>query len=550
MKFAAAQINPTVGAVAANAGLIRAAWERFSDKADLVVYPELALSGYPPEDLVLKPSFMDAIEHEVEKLCLLNINGGAGMLVSTPWRIDGALYSANLLIERGKIAAVIPKHHLPNYSVFDELRVFKAGPLPAPVLFRGVWLGFMTCEDMWFSDVAGELKSRGASALIIPNGSPYEDGKTHVRIELARERVMHTGLPLLYVNQVGGQDELVFDGASFGMNADGSVPMRLKAFVPDETIVTLQDGAWIADRHEEWPEGPAGIFEALKLGLHDYVTKNGFPGVVLGLSGGIDSAVAAVIAAEALGPSRLRCVMMPSPYTAQISLDDAQALARKIGCAYEVIPIETGMKAFETMLGATAQKGITHENLQSRLRGMTLMALSNTSGQMVLSTGNKSEMAVGYATLYGDMCGGFAVLKDLYKMQVFALARWINARERTALIPERIITRPPSAELRPDQTDQDSLPPYAVLDDILEGLIEYELRRIEIIERGHDPDTVQRVWLMLDRAEYKRRQAAPGVKITARAFGRDRRYPITNGFHPGLETAHRDAYIAKRAKKR
>ncbi len=550
MKIAAAQINPTVGALAANAALIRDAWLQYSDTADLVVYPELALSGYPPEDLVLKPAFMDACEREIEKLSLLNLNGGAGMLISTPWRINGALYSAILLIERGRIAAVIPKHHLPNYSVFDELRVFKSGPLPAPVLFRGVWLGFMTCEDMWFSDVAGELKSRGATALIIPNGSPYEDGKSSTRIELARERVAETKIPLLYVNQVGGQDELVFDGCSFGMNADGSIAFRMKAFASDATLTQLKDNAWIAQKTEIWPEGPAGIFEALKLGLYDYVTKNGFPGVVLGLSGGIDSALVAVIAAEALGASKLHCVMMPSPYTAQMSLDDAQALAHNLGCAYDVMPIEPGMKAFESMLGASAHKGITHENIQSRLRGMLVMGLSNTSGQMVLSTGNKSEMAVGYATLYGDMCGGFAVLKDLYKTQVFALCRWINARERNPLIPERIITRPPSAELKPDQTDQDTLPPYDVLDDILEGLIEYELRRVEIIERGHDPDTVQKVWLMLDRAEYKRRQAAPGVKITARAFGRDRRYPITNGFHPPLEKFHRDAYVAKATKKR
>jgi len=542
MKFLAAQINPTVGAVADNATLVRDLWERHKDDADLIVYPELVLAGYPPEDLVLKPAFMDDVEKEVKAICALTKKGGAGIALSTPWRIGSALYSAILLIDTGEITHVVAKHHLPNYSVFDELRVFKPGPLPDPVEFRGVKLGLMTCEDMWFSDVAGELKSRGASVLIVPNGSPFEDGKTHMRIEFARERVTETGLPLLYVNQVGGQDELVFDGCSFAMNSNGEIAFRMKAFVNDCTAAELDVGNWKTGKDETWPDNLASIYEALKLGLHDYVVKNNFPGVVLGLSGGIDSAIVAVIAAEALGADKLKCVMMPSPYTSQMSLDDAAELARNLNCAYQSIPIRPGMNAFGEMIGTPAQKGTTHENIQSRLRGMILMTLSNATGQMVLSTGNKSEMAVGYATLYGDMCGGYAVLKDLYKTQIFALAKWINARAKKPLIPTRIITRPPSAELRPDQTDQDSLPPYEVLDDILEGLIEYELRRVELIERGHDPDVVQKVWLMLDRAEYKRRQAAPGVKITARAFGRDRRYPITNGFHPALDAGHYKAY--------
>ncbi|MCB1537515.1 MAG: NAD+ synthase [Rhodospirillales bacterium] len=532
MKFLCAQINPTVGAVAGNAELIRAAWMRHRDACDLIVYPELCLSGYPPEDLVLKPAFMEAIAQAIDGLRALNVDGGAAMLVSTPWRIGDALYNALLLIEGGEIAAVIPKHHLPNYSVFDELRVFRRGAMPGPFDFRGVRLGFMTCEDMWHMDVAGALKAGGAQALIVPNGSPFEDDKTGMRLEFARLRVAETGLPLLYVNQVGGQDELVFDGASFGMDADGSVSFRMKDFVSDEAIAALQDGRWVADARADWRAGEAAIFVALKLGLHDYVVKNGFPGVVLGLSGGIDSALVAAIAAEALGPANVRCVMMPSPYTAQISLDDAQALARNLGCPYDVIPIAPGMDAFDAMLDDVARTGVTHENIQSRLRGMIVMALSNASGAMVVSTGNKSEMAVGYATLYGDMCGGFALLKDLYKTQVYALARWINARDKEPVIPERIITRAPSAELRPGQTDQDSLPPYEILDAILEGLIEYDLGRHELVARGYDAAVVERVWRMLERAEYKRRQAPPGVKITARAFGRDRRYPITNGFVP------------------
>jgi NAD+ synthase len=384
--------------------------------------------------------------------------------------------------------------------------------------------------------------------LIVSNGSPFEAGKTDMRIELARERVAETGLPLLYLNQVGGQDELVFDGASFGMNTDGNIAFRMKAFQNDEVTVALDVGAWHAAKTEKWPGHAESIFEALKLGLHDYVAKNGFPGVVLGLSGGVDSAIVAVIAAEALGADKIRCVMMPSPYTAQISLDDAAALAKNIGCAYETIPIKPGMECFDAMLGPRAKIGVTPENIQSRLRGLLLMSISNATGAMVLSTGNKSEMAVGYATLYGDMCGGYAVLKDLYKTQVYTLCDWINKRPGGAVIPERIITRAPSAELKDNQTDQDSLPPYDILDDILEGLIEYELRRTELIARGHAPHTVQRVWMMLDRAEYKRRQAAPGVKITSRAFGRDRRYPITNGFKPELDAKHFNVTLEKPGK--
>ena len=532
MRFVLAQINPTVGAIADNTALIADIWTRRRHDGDLIVFPELCISGYPPEDLVLNPSFIDAIQNAVTNLCNLNTQGGAGLLVSAPWRIDDAIYNALLLIDGGQLIQVIPKHHLPNYSVFDEPRVFRAGPLPAPVNFRGTVLGFMTCEDMWFADVAGELAAKGARALIVPNGSPYEEGKANTRIELARTRVAETKLPLVYLNQIGGQDELVFDGASFGMNTDESIAFRMKAFETDETVVILEGSTWKADKNEIWPEGCASIYGALKLGLHDYVTKNKFPGVVLGLSGGIDSALVAVIAAEALGADKVDCVMMPSPYTAQMSLDDAAELAANLGCAYRIISIEAGMKAFDTLLGPDAQKGVTPENIQSRLRGMALMAISNAGGRMVVSTGNKSEMAVGYATLYGDMCGGFAVLKDLYKTQVFALCRWLNARNAKPVMPERIITRPPSAELKPDQRDDDSLPPYDVLDDILEGLVEYELRVAELVARGHNAATVLRVASMLDRAEYKRRQAAPGVKITSRAFGRDRRYPITNAFKP------------------
>ncbi|MBU6235946.1 MAG: NAD+ synthase [Alphaproteobacteria bacterium] len=530
MKIALAQINPTVGNLAANAAKIAAAHAR-NLSSDIVMVPELALSGYPPEDLVLKPAFMDAIAAEAQKLCALTAHGPA-LLLSTPWAMDGGIYNALLFMCDGAIAHVIPKHHLPNYGVFDEVRIFKAGPLPKPVTYKGRCIGFMTCEDAWYPDVAAHLKQHGAEMLIAPNASPYDEIKTDARLDVARARVTETGLPFLYLNQVGGQDELLFDGASFGLNADGSIAFRMKAFAEDETVATF-DGTWkTTGTATSWPEDEESIYEALKLSLRDYVLKNGFGGVLLGLSGGIDSALVAVIAAEALGPDKVTCVMMPSPYTAQMSLDDAALLASNLGCEYRTITIEDGMKAFGAMLGRDADIGVTPENIQSRLRGMILMALSNAGGRMVVSTGNKSEMAVGYATLYGDMCGGFAVLKDVYKTQVFAICKWINSRAGKPLIPERIITRPPSAELKADQTDQDTLPPYDVLDGILEGLIEKELRRREIVAQGYDAAVVTRVAAMLDRAEYKRRQAPPGPKITARAFGRERRYPITNGFKP------------------
>jgi NAD+ synthase len=528
MKFVLAQVNPVVGHVTHNAAIITDAWARHHDACDLIIFPELVLSGYPLEDLVLKPAFLDAIERAVDNICAV-VKGGAAVLISAPWRIDGQIYNALLLIDGGRVVAVTPKHHLPNYGVFDEKRVFAAGGIPSPILFRGCKLGLMTCEDMWHADVASALKTQGAEILIVANGSPYEMGKTEKRLNLAHARVTATNLPLLYLNLIGGQDEIVFDGASFGVNADGVLAFRMKAFAPDETCVTFENSVLLAHKNEIWPQGLESIYEALKLGMCDYVLKNGFTRVLIGLSGGIDSALVAALAVEALGAANVSCIMMPSPYTAQISLDDAAALAQNLGCDYRVIPIQTGMNAFDIMLGDDAHKGVTPENIQSRLRGMLLMALSNTTGALVLSTGNKSEMAVGYATLYGDMCGGFAPLKDVYKTDVFALCRWLNARDVKPLIPERIITRPPSAELKPDQTDQDTLPPYDVLDAILKGFIEGDTAVL-------DTPLAQRVWRMLHRAEYKRQQAPPGVKITSRAFGRDRRYPLTNGFcHQTLE---------------
>lgn len=544
LSIALAQINPVVGDVAGNARRIRDARAQAArDGAQLVVFPELTVSGYPPEDLVLKAAFLDAVEAAVEELARDTADGGPALLVGAPWRVGNDVHNAVLLLDKGAVAATRLKHHLPNYGVFDEARVFAPGAVPGPVAFRGVRLGVLICEDMWYADVAETLAECGAEILVVPNGSPFELGKGDVRLHRAVERVTETGLPLLYVNQLGGQDELVFDGASFALDAKGKPLLRLPAW--RECVVTT---TWVKGPHgwttqgavAEQPGREENIYQAMVLGLRDYVTKNGFPGVVLGLSGGIDSALAAAVAADALGADKVWCVMMPSPYTSQESLDDAAGVAHLLGCRLDNVNIGPAMGAFDAMLSPLFQgktPDITEENLQSRSRGLTLMALSNKFGPMVLSTGNKSEMSTGYATLYGDMCGGYAVLKDVYKTAVFAVCRWRNAGRPEGglgpagpVMPERVITKPPSAELKPDQKDQDTLPPYDVLDGILGCLIEGEMGVEETIAKGYDEATVRRVWRMLDRAEYKRRQAPPGVKITGRSFGRDRRYPITNGF--------------------
>ncbi|MFC7331884.1 NAD+ synthase [Rhodocista pekingensis] len=545
LTIALAQINPTVGALRANLDRIRTARaEAAARGADLVVLSELVVSGYPPEDLVLKPFFLDAVQEAVEELAADTGDDGPGLLLGAPWREAGRTHNAALLLDGGRVAAVRFKHDLPNYGPFDEKRVFDPGPLPGPVSFRGVRLGIVICEDMWTPDVAETLAETGAEILIVPNGSPFETDKADRRLSLAVARVTETGLPLAYVNQVGGQDELVFDGGSFVLNADRGLAAQLPSFEEHVAIThwTRGDGGWTCTSTEMTApaEGLEAIYRAMVLGLRDYVRKNRFPGVILGLSGGIDSALSAAVAVDALGADRVHCVMMPSPYTSRESLEDAAECAELLGCRIDTISIEPAMKAFEHMLEpafADREPDITEENLQSRARGVTLMALSNKFGGMVLSTGNKSEMSVGYATLYGDMCGGYSVLKDVYKTTVYRLSHWRNRTlPRQAhgpagrVIPERIITKAPTAELKPDQTDQDTLPPYEMLDDILECLVEKDLGLAGIVARGHDRETVSRVWRMLDRAEYKRRQAPPGVKITSRSFGKDRRYPITSGF--------------------
>jgi NAD+ synthase len=543
LVIAFAQLNQRMGDLAANAGAMLAVREQ-ARAADLIVFPELSLVGYPPEDLVLKPALQRAAVAQLEAMAAATADGGPALLVGSVWPEAGQLYNVMALLEGGRISALTRKHDLPNYGVFDEKRVFAAGPAPGPIPFRGVRLGVPICEDIWTPDVCETLAETGAELLIAPNGSPFEVGKDDRRLALAVARVTETGLPLVYLNRIGGQDELVFDGASFILNADCSLAARLADWREDVLVTTWERGptGWrcTPTRKEPASDGLTDIYQAMVLGLRDYVDKNRFPGVVLGLSGGIDSALSAAVAVDALGPERVWCVMMPSRYTSQDSLDDAAACAGALGVRLDTIPIEPAVSAFGDMLapafeGRTAD--LTEENIQSRIRGVTLMALSNKFGPMVLTTGNKSEMSVGYATLYGDMCGGYSVLKDVYKMTVFALSRWRNEQVPPGalgpggvVIPERIITKPPTAELRANQTDQDSLPPYEELDAILQALVEEEAGVADIIARGFDPVTVARIERLLYVAEYKRRQAPPGVKIGSRNFGRDRRYPITNAF--------------------
>ncbi len=538
--IALAQSKPTVGDIAGNLATLAAAQDAAASAgADLMVASELVVSGYPPEDLVLRPAFLARVKSAVEEFARHTAKGPA-VVLGAPWSDETGLHNAVLLLDGGKIAAVRYKWDLPNYGVFDEKRVFKPGALPEPVPFKGRKLGLLVCEDMWTPTVSNHLKSRGADILIVPNGSPFELGKGAQRVELARARVIETGLPLLYVNQVGGQDELVFDGASFAVSADGALAARLPSFSEHLTTVRWEGATLSGGEMAEALDDLAAVYGAMTLGLRDYVEKNGFPGVLLGLSGGIDSAISAAVAVDALGSACVHCVMMPSPYTSRESLDDAEAVAHALSIRLDSISIEPAMQAFGGMLAASfagTQPNITEENIQARARGLTLMALSNKFGHMVLSTGNKSEMSVGYATLYGDMCGGFNVLKDVYKTQVFALSRWRNEHmladakgPHGAVMPERVITKPPTAELRPNQKDEDSLPPYETLDAILYHLVEEDMGIDAVAARGFDRATVARVWRMLTLAEYKRRQAPPGVKITRRTLSRERRYPITNRF--------------------
>ena len=546
LKIAIAQIAPVVGDIDGNVARIRKARaEAASQGADLVIFCELVVAGYPPEDLVQKPAFQRACHDAVEALMKDTGDGGPGMIIGAPWRDGAALHNAAFLLDGGEIVARRYKVRLPNYGVFDEPRRFTPGPdFPEPSVFRGVKLGLMICEDMWLPGAGEHLKGAGAEFLIAPHGSPFRETGLNERTAAACERAQATGLPVMFVNQLAGQDEVLFEGASFVMDAAGEIQYRAPQFLEGvfATSWERQDGHWSCTDGPaaDWVGGEEMTYRAVTMAVRDYVEKNRFKGVVIGLSGGVDSALTAAMAVDALGADRVRCVMMPSRYTSPDSLEDAEECARLLGVSYRSIGIEPGVAAFDEMLAPAfhnLDKDTTEENIQSRLRGVLLMALSNKFGDMVLTTGNKSEMSVGYATLYGDMNGGYNPLKDIYKMQVFALCRWRNAHHaidlkgpKGALIPERIITKPPSAELREDQEDADSLPPYDILDPILEMLVEKEMSVRDIVAQGFDEATVRRIEHLLYVAEYKRRQAPPGPKVTAVNFGRDRRYPITNGW--------------------
>jgi NAD+ synthase len=548
-KLALAQLNPVVGDLEGNLKKARQARaQAAASGADLIAFTELYLTGYPIEDLVLKPALQKAARAACEELAHDTGDGGPAILIGLPWGDGPFVYNAVALLDRGRIESVRYKNNLPNYGVFDEKRVFAPGPSPEPIDFRGVKLGVPICEDIWSEEVCEALAQAGAGLLIVPNGSPYWIDKQEVRYGVAETRVGETRLPLAYVNQVGGQDELVFDGASFVLNGDGALAVQMPAWEEGVGITEWrrEGGSWhcLPSAIAEIEDGEAANYLACVVGLRDYVNKNGFPGVVLGLSGGVDSALCAAIAVDALGASRVHGVMLPYVFTSNESLNDASATAELLGVRYDIMPIDAAVEGLTGSLAkafAGTKPDATEENLQSRARGTLLMGLSNKFGPMVITTGNKSEVSVGYATLYGDMNGGFNPIKDLYKGQVYALARYRNAARpkgclgpEGVVIPENVLTKAPTAELKPGQRDQDTLPPYEVLDDILNCLVELELPLAEIVARGHEPETVKKVERMLYLAEYKRRQAAPGVKITAKNFGRDRRYPITNKFREKL----------------
>src|SRR6266581_1429278 len=534
IKIAVAQFDATVGDLAGNARRILEAAQRAGRLgADLVLTPELGLCGYPPEDLLLRPEFCRACARELAQLAerLFGAAPGVAVVVGHPEQDGADRFNAASLLRNGRVETTYRKHRLPNYEVFDEERYFCSGREPCVVDVKGVRCGINICADVWEPGAAEAARAAGAELLLAINASPFHLDKQARRYEVLRERIADTGMPVVYANMVGGQDELVFDGASFALGADGELALQMPPFVEALECIEFRDGRLQGGRRFPWPGADAAAYEALKLGVRDYLDKNGFPGAIIGLSGGIDSALTLCVAADALGADRVRAVMMPSPYTAQMSLDDSRAMARRLAVRYDEIPILPAMEAFAGMLAgqfAGTAADTTEENLQARIRGMLLMALSNKSGSIVLTTGNKSEMAVGYATLYGDMAGGFAVIKDIYKTFVYRLARYRNTL--SDVIPANVITRPPSAELKPDQTDQDSLPPYEMLDGIIEAYMERDLSPDEIIARGYPETDVRRVVGMLKRSEYKRRQAPVGIRITKRGFGKDWRYPITSRY--------------------
>ncbi|MEZ7812971.1 MAG: NAD+ synthase [Paracoccaceae bacterium] len=539
-----AQFNPSVGALMANGIMAREAWEKAKAQgADLLAFPEMFITGYQAQDLILKKSFVLKATAEIAKLAVLTADGPA-IAIGGPHQKNGCLYNAYYILQGGKIDAVILKHHLPNNEVFDEKRIFVAADICGPYRIGPLRIGSPICEDAWNSDVTETLAESGAALLLVPNGSPYHRGKLGLRQNLMVARVIETGLPAIYLNMVGGQDDQLFDGASFALNPKGELAVQLLAFEEQLAVIDLveEPQGWriVAQALALQPSEYQADYHAMVLSLRDYLAKTGFSKVVLGLSGGIDSSLVATIAADAIGPQNVQCYMLPSIYTSVESLQDADELTQNLGVGLETLSISKSQVVIETLIAPflpDQAPAVTHENIQSRLRGLLLMALSNATGAMVLTTGNKSEVAVGYCTIYGDMNGGFNPIKDLYKTRVFDMCRWRNVHHlvwmqgsQGAVIPERIIEKPPSAELRPDHRDDDNLPPYEVLDPILEAIIEDEKSLDEICALGFDPQTIKRVENLIMISEYKRFQSAPGTKLTRKAFWLDRRYPIANLF--------------------
>ena len=539
---AIAQLNFKLGAIDENTNaLIKAHQQAAARQADIVMVPEMYLSGYQLDDLVLVDGFMDTIDAAIAKLAKLTVDNAPAMIVGAPRREGDNLYNAVYVLDGGVVVATRDKVRLPIGGVFDDPRNFANGVMPDPVVIRGISMGLPICEDLWHADVVRHICQKGADIILSPNGSPFETDKTDLRIQTAVARAVENKVPVIYANLVGGQDDQIFDGASFAVNPDGSLGCHLPSFSESLTMITLTGDThgWTVSGTVTKPdEGLSAIWRTIVLGVRDYVQKNGFDRVLLGLSGGIDSAIVAAIAVDALGADNVEAVMMPSPYTSQDSLDDAADQAKRLGIRLDQISIAPAMAAMETELAdsfAHGEAGLAKENLQSRLRGLTLMSISNTTGALVLTTGNKSEYATGYATLYGDMCGAYAPLIDVWKTTVFDLARWRNSHyprgvlgQEGEIIPPSIIEKPPSAELRPDQKDTDSLPDYPVLDDIMQKLVEDMRAPRDLIANGYDAAIVLKCARLLRISEYKRNQAAPGPKITKRAFYRDRRFPITS----------------------
>ena len=544
LKIALAQLNPIVGDVKGNIIKLIDIRNNLKDEVDIIVAPELYVTGYPIDDLVLRNDFLELVENEINSLAKMTNDGKAAIVLGAPRKEKNSIRNSVFVLDDGKITSFRDKHNLPNSGVFDEQRIFSPGALSGPVKIRNVLIGLPICEDIWTENVIECLCETGAEIILSINASPYSLKKHDQRMSVAVSRVIESKIPLIYLNRVGGQDELVFDGASFCLSHEGELSVQLKDFQEEilEIDLTKLNNNWICKgKINSISSNLEALYKSLVVSVRDYVRNNGFPGVVLGMSGGIDSALVAAIATDALGPERVRAVMMPSPYTSQESLEDAKLASSNLGVDYSYLDIKNGMDVIDNILlgfeGDKVEPGITEENIQSRLRGLLLMAISNKYGSMVLATGNKSEYAVGYATLYGDMCGGFAVIKDVWKTDVFRLCEWRNSNKSSeflgpngTVIPERIISKPPSAELREDQKDTDSLPEYDILDTILRKLVEDNLSLEKIVKEGFDVKDVKKITMLLSKSEYKRFQSAPGPKVTEKAFGRDRRYPLTSGF--------------------